>query len=95
MFSSAEHRAVVWLGRVRMGWCGCCDLSELACKHVLTEEICRAMLKSDSWVGFVELGNPFKCGSTDWEGGSTVMNSQKSALACRKEACLEPLSLSE
>lgn len=55
MFSWAEHRAVIWPGRVQMGWCGCCDLSELACKHVLTEENCRAMLKSSSWVGFIEL----------------------------------------
>lgn len=95
MFSSAEHRTIIWLGRVQMGWCSCCDLSELACKHVLTEENCRAMLKSSSWVGFIEPGNPFKCGPMDWEGGSTVINRQMSALPCRKAACLEPLSLSE
>lgn len=95
MFSSAQHRAVIWPGRVQMGWCGCCDLSELACKHVLTEENCRAMLKSSSWVGFIEPGNPFKCGPMHWEGGRTVINRQMSTLACRKEACLKPLSLSD
>lgn len=94
MFSPAEHRAVIWPGRVQMGWCGCCDLSEWTCKHVLTEENCRAMLESSSWVGFTEQGNPFKCGPMDREGGSSVINSQRSALAFRKEACLEPLSLS-
>lgn len=93
MFNPPENSVIIWLGRVQMGWCGYCNLSKLACKHVLTEENCRAMLKSSSWVGFTVLGNAFKCSHTGWEGGSTIINSQRSALASREKACLEPLSL--
>lgn len=45
-----------------MGWCGCCDLSKLACKHVVIDEKCRATLKKSSWVGLAALGIVFKCG---------------------------------
>lgn len=75
-----------------MGWCGCCDLSKLACKHVVIDEKCRATLKKSSWVGLAALGIVFKCGHTSWERGSTIINSQRSALASRGRPFLEPLS---
>jgi len=88
MFTPPEHSVIIWVGRVQMGWCGFCDLSKLACKHVLTEGNCRAVLKSSSWVGFTVLGNAFKCGHAGWEGGNTIINSQRSALASREKTCL-------
>lgn len=54
----------------------CCDVSKLTCKHVLTEENCKVMLKSSSWVGFTVLGNAFKCGCTSCEEESTIINTK-------------------
>lgn len=48
------------------------------------------MLKSSSWVGFIELGNPFKCGPMDWEGGRKHRDKQPKVCPGLQERILNP-----